>query len=38
LNEATFQRLLSKQAAVRLLLNILGTMSERIRALNARLE
>jgi len=37
LNEATFQRLLSKQAAVRLLLNILGTMSERLRRLNQRL-
>ena len=38
LNEATFQRLLTKEAAVRLLLNILGTMSDRIRKLNQRLE
>lgn len=37
LNEATFQRLLTKQAAVRLLLNILGTMSDRIRTLNKKL-
>jgi len=37
LNEATFQHLLTKQAAVRLLLNILGTMSTRIRGLNEKL-
>lgn len=38
LNEATFQRLLSKEAAVRILLNIIGSMSARIRDLNAARE
>ena len=37
LSEAIFQRLLTKLVAIRLLLNILGTMGERLRDANDKL-
>lgn len=36
LSETIFQRLMTKRAAIRILLNIIGTMSKRLRDMNAR--
>lgn len=37
LSETTFQKLMTKKAAIRILLNIIGTMSKRLRDMNAKL-
>jgi CRP-like cAMP-binding protein len=37
LNESVFERLMTKRAAIRILLNIVGTLSERLRIANMRL-
>lgn len=37
LSESTFQKLMTKKAAIRILLNIIGTMSKRLRDMNAKL-
>ncbi|HIJ66016.1 MAG TPA: cyclic nucleotide-binding domain-containing protein [Candidatus Hydrogenedentes bacterium] len=38
LNETTFERLLTKRAAVRILLNIIHTLSRRLKEANAKLK
>ena len=37
LNETTFQRLMTKRVAIRILLNVIGTLSQRLREVNKRL-
>ncbi len=37
LSETTFQKLMTKKAAIRILLNIIGTMSKRLRDMNAKM-
>jgi CRP-like cAMP-binding protein len=37
LTETVFERLMTKRAAIRILLNIIGVMSKRIREMNAKL-
>jgi len=37
LNESIFQRLMTKRVAIRILLNVVGTLSERLRIANMRL-
>ena len=37
LSETTFQKLMTKHAAIKILLNIIGTMSKRLREMNAKL-
>ena len=37
LSETTFQKLMTKRAAIRILLNIIGTLSKRLQDMNAKL-
>lgn len=37
LSETTFQKLMTKHAAIRILLNIIGTQSKRLKEMNAKL-